>query len=1286
MAAENSGTWQWVGGEAGDYVFVPAPEAAPSAAPAPAPVADTSAGGGALSQVAALTAAPSVDIYGMTAADRAAAEAATFTPAFAAQPLASLAYSSPSANTGASSAANNLAASSALVGPSPSDSIAKSAAANTTTLTSPQPDYGKLVESAYGGIGRTGFGAGTSQIDQPGYNWWLDRLKSGEYTPETFRSAFNTAVQNYITEKPQDVYSTQALGTMVSNVLNPATNLTEAQRAAGVLGLQNKFGLTDADIARYSGNKLTSSQVTDYLAPIKTFQTDYQTIMSNPTSKASDIVNFVNSSLENKQISGLYGSKLTDLKNSEQFKEIERLASVGAVKDYEGNEYNPLTLLKLAGQIGKNLDTSKISGSVFGTKGESVGFDYSEAAKVFGKDPNASQQVLLDMARSLIKSGVTDIGQLYGKDYVVPATEQELDSGTRTIPEYTTRGVFAGDKRIEDEFGRTYTGPGGTGYRVTIDPATGAPRFSTAGFTTGESEFVAPLMMLAGLTVAPWLAGQISGLLPGAAITGTAAAEAGALGAIPATSANLAASNAIASGLLSGVSAELQGGDFGTGFVRGGLPSVVGYGLNQIIPTEFTAANPQLSNALRSVGTNVITAGLTGQDVNAALIGGVQNSTVGAALNLVPGYSDLPAAGKVLVNQAVNSAVRGGRMDPMSVALSVISAQAAADRAKNRPMAKGGLAMASGGAVPKYEDGGFVDFEDFSNYGDYSYDPRSFDFGGFDFGGLNFDAGNFDIGSLNLPDVSQYAPPAGVQLASLESDSGSLPRFDVPGVPTFAESPNAPNVPLNWNERLLSAAEFNSDTNPPGTYYDPARNAWITSSDALLRLEDIESQGFGYGATIGGLGTGDFSRADRDLYGTQLDQNVIDTLMSVPSREDGAYTGTNVLSDEAFTQQLIDDMAGDLGRVEVRGPRESLVEDDLQSYIDYGPGREDIVSDAGVSTDLSTPLVTPTDLDTIIGGDGNDVVLPPVTIRETRDPEGCAEGYHEENGICVADTDVKPPPVDCPEGYVYNFNTKSCEKVESPISCPPGYVYNPATKQCQKITTTPPPPPKTTTPAAAPIPGPAAINIPPVQQLAPLALQSLRTEGAGKFQDPLERLKEAVAATRPSAAEMYKMDPYLESILRQRMEPGYYNYGRQPSLDDIMGRREMASGGAVPGYAQGGATSACGCMPSPLMAAMGGQTHAQGREDFRQGKHVSGPGDGQSDDIPAMLADGEFVFPADVVAALGNGSTKAGTDKLYEMMHNIRKYHRNAQPKDLPPAAKKSPLDYLSKKTQGAKA
>jgi hypothetical protein len=63
------------------------------------------------------------------------------------------------------------------------------------------------------------------------------------------------------------------------------------------------------------------------------------------------------------------------------------------------------------------------------------------------------------------------------------------------------------------------------------------------------------------------------------------------------------------------------------------------------------------------------------------------------------------------------------------------------------------------------------------------------------------------------------------------------------------------------------------------------------------------------------------------------------------------------------------------------------------------------------------------------------------------------------------------------------------------------------------------------------------------------------------------------------------------------------------------------------------------------------------------GRLLRGPGDGVSDDIPAMigkkqparLADGEFVVPARIVSELGNGSTEAGARKLYAMMERVQK-------------------------------
>ena len=79
------------------------------------------------------------------------------------------------------------------------------------------------------------------------------------------------------------------------------------------------------------------------------------------------------------------------------------------------------------------------------------------------------------------------------------------------------------------------------------------------------------------------------------------------------------------------------------------------------------------------------------------------------------------------------------------------------------------------------------------------------------------------------------------------------------------------------------------------------------------------------------------------------------------------------------------------------------------------------------------------------------------------------------------------------------------------------------------------------------------------------------------------------------------------------------------------------------------------------------------------GKYVEGKGDGTSDDITAMLANGEYVFSADVVSALGNGSNKAGAKELDHMVQAIRARARSAPPDKLPPDAK-SPLEYLQSK------
>jgi hypothetical protein len=53
------------------------------------------------------------------------------------------------------------------------------------------------------------------------------------------------------------------------------------------------------------------------------------------------------------------------------------------------------------------------------------------------------------------------------------------------------------------------------------------------------------------------------------------------------------------------------------------------------------------------------------------------------------------------------------------------------------------------------------------------------------------------------------------------------------------------------------------------------------------------------------------------------------------------------------------------------------------------------------------------------------------------------------------------------------------------------------------------------------------------------------------------------------------------------------------------------------------------------------------------GFYANGKGTGQSDDIPAMLHDGDYVMDADTVAALGDGSSKAGALTLADFQKQV---------------------------------
>jgi hypothetical protein len=80
-----------------------------------------------------------------------------------------------------------------------------------------------------------------------------------------------------------------------------------------------------------------------------------------------------------------------------------------------------------------------------------------------------------------------------------------------------------------------------------------------------------------------------------------------------------------------------------------------------------------------------------------------------------------------------------------------------------------------------------------------------------------------------------------------------------------------------------------------------------------------------------------------------------------------------------------------------------------------------------------------------------------------------------------------------------------------------------------------------------------------------------------------------------------------------------------------------------------------GLSPPPGMASGGIMSMMAGGGYPRRTGQIAGPGTEKSDDIPAMLSDGEFVLTARAVRGAGNGSRREGAKRLYRLMHTLEK-------------------------------
>jgi len=191
-----------------------------------------------------------------------------------------------------------------------------------------------------------------------------------------------------------------------------------------------------------------------------------------------------------------------------------------------------------------------------------------------------------------------------------------------------------------------------------------------------------------------------------------------------------------------------------------------------------------------------------------------------------------------------------------------------------------------------------------------------------------------------------------------------------------------------------------------------------------------------------------------------------------------------------------------------------------------------------------------------------------------------------------------------------------------------------------------------------------------------LAGQGLRNIGQPGFIANLGQafptMTQKVLAATPTAMEIMEANQPKFELAQAPVEKSNYAGPYVPSPRNVRfpGQRDTTSEfeffdpvNPVPGFRT---------LPMPMYAASGGmmdtgenprdEMAAGGLTAFKRGAFLQGNGDGMSDSIPAVigekqparLADGEFVIPADVVSHLGNGSSKAGAQRLHAMMDRVR--------------------------------
>lgn len=251
--------------------------------------------------------------------------------------------------------------------------------------------------------------------------------------------------------------------------------------------------------------------------------------------------------------------------------------------------------------------------------GETAEVTSAPTGRYYTQDPETGARTFVDASQ--VKTGVRSEGSWGADSGVTDVQYHYID-----VPSETT--VF-GNKKTGQEvdpnynkaggnvFGGTYTGKGRTNFGVHFAPD-GTPVFYTEyGGSTSDFAKYAPVIGIGLSLFAPGIGSAV-----GSALTGTATTT--------------LASQIVGSAIVQGAMAEMSGGDFLDGAIRGAITAGAAPIVSQTIGASVANAMGDsvfknlVTNSITSAATNAVVAGFTGGDVSDAILSGAISGAAGS--------------------------------------------------------------------------------------------------------------------------------------------------------------------------------------------------------------------------------------------------------------------------------------------------------------------------------------------------------------------------------------------------------------------------------------------------------------------------------------------------------------------------------------------------------------------------------------------------------------------------------------------------------------------------------